>query len=68
MKTEAHAPTRSAVAEKYRDAPATLDGKPSRIVGWKLPHAIVRCDDGRDVEFSWPTVAAVMAAGGAFRS
>jgi hypothetical protein len=68
METGIHAPARSAVAEKYRDAAATLDGKPARIVGWKLPYAIVRCDDGRDVGFSWPTVAAVMAAGGAFRS
>jgi len=47
----------------------TLDGKPARIAGAKLPFAIVReAQSTKSVEFAWETVVRIIANGGAFRS
>lgn len=48
----------------------TLDGEPAVIVGARNPFAKVATlrSDGPVVEFAWPTVARIVAAGGAFRS
>lgn len=49
----------------------TLDGRPAKIVGVQLDFAQVCTRGTADpvyVEFAWPTVARVVAAGGEFRS
>lgn len=49
---------------------ATLDGAPARITGWANPFAEVSRTDGRGgtIEFSWSTVARVLAGEREFRS
>ena len=48
----------------------TLDGHAAVIGGAALPYALITRLDGRggSVEYAWPTVARVVAAGGRFRS
>jgi len=48
----------------------TLDGRPARIVGKRHPFAMVSTIDPPfiDIEYSWATVARIMADGGKFKS
>lgn len=48
----------------------TLDGKPAMIMGARNAFATVATlnVDGPAVEFAWPTVARIVANGGAFKS
>ena len=48
----------------------TLDGEPAVIVGHRNPFAKVATlrSDGPVAEFAWPTVARIIAKGGAFKS
>lgn len=50
-------------------AHVTLDGKPAKIIGARLSGAIIFALDApaEGVEFAWPTVARIVANGGAFR-
>jgi hypothetical protein len=46
----------------------TLDGRPATISGYSQPFAMVRSLDGKSgAEWSWETVARIVANGGAFR-
>jgi hypothetical protein len=55
---------------RFCEIGTTLDGSPARITGWANPFAQVTRTDGRGgtVEFSWPTVARVLACGGEFHA
>jgi hypothetical protein len=47
----------------------TLDGKPAKISGARLPFArVTALPDGPGYEWAWETVARVVAAGAAFKS
>lgn len=48
--------------------PVTLDGRPATLSGAALALAVVRQPGGRAREFAWTDAAAIVAAGGAFRS
>ena len=56
--------------EKWRDDNAcTLDGKPAKVIGWKLDFPMVAQLHGPyAVEFSWATVNRIMSNDRAFRS
>lgn len=58
--------------QKYNliEARVTLDGKPAKVSGARKQFATVATldTDGPAIEFAWPTVARVVAAGGAFKS
>jgi hypothetical protein len=50
-------------------ATVTLDGQPAWIGGASLDFAIVRqIKTGLGAEWAWPTVARIVANGGAFKS
>jgi hypothetical protein len=49
------------------DIRVTLDGKPARITGFRMPFAQVQ-GGGESVEFAWRTVARVVQSGGNFKS
>lgn len=49
------------------DTRVTLDGKPARITGFRLPFAWIQSNDDM-VEFAWSTVVRGVANGGNFRS
>lgn len=49
------------------EATVTLDGMPARVCGARNDFATVR-NARYGVEFAWPTVARIVAAGGQFRS
>ena len=53
---------------KWRDNNAcTLNGKPAKVVGWKLDFPVVAELDGPfAVEYSWAAVDRVMSDGGRF--
>jgi hypothetical protein len=55
---------------EYVGVACTLDGGRARVVGRQLSHGRVCALDGtlREIEFSWPTIARVMQAGGKFKS
>jgi len=47
----------------------TLDGKRAKISGYRNDFATVTAlPDGARYEWAWPTVARIVAAGGAFKS
>lgn len=48
----------------------TLNGKPAKVSGARLQFATVATlnSDGAAVEFAWPTVARIIAAGGKFKA
>lgn len=47
----------------------TLNGHRASVGGYRLPFArVADLETGLDCEFSWETVARVMARGGAFKS
>lgn len=47
----------------------TLDGKPAKISGYCNPFATVQeFTTGLHCDFAWPTVARIVANGGAFKS
>lgn len=48
----------------------TLNGKPAKISGARMQFATVATLDssGTAVEFSWPAVARIVAAGGKFKA
>lgn len=49
------------------DVRVTLDGKPARITGFRMPFAQIQSND-ESIEFAWQTVARVVATGGEFYS
>jgi hypothetical protein len=49
------------------DIRVTLDGKPARITGFRMPFAQVQ-GGGESVEFAWRTVVRVVQSGGNFKS
>lgn len=49
-------------------AAVTLDGEPARITGAALPFAKVSTATNGGYEWAWPTVARIVANGGAFKS
>jgi hypothetical protein len=59
---------RSKIAERHRDVPCTLNGKPAKIMGWKLDFATVGTLDGTlAYEWAWETVDRIMSNGGNFK-
>ena len=58
-----------AMVERYLDGgvSVTLDGKPARIGGYRLPFPMVGNQE-KSVEFCWATVERVLSNGGAFKS
>jgi hypothetical protein len=50
-------------------ASVTLNGRPARIRGARLPFAlVVDVETGLGCEWAWPTVERIVATTGAFRS
>jgi len=54
----------------YESESVTLDGKPAKICGWCNNFATITTLDRPHVSFewSWPTVARIVANGGHFKS
>jgi len=49
--------------------PVTLDGAPARVTGYRQPFArVARLGDGLSAEWSWQTVARIVARGGRFKT
>ena len=54
---------------RYTATDCTLDGKPAVIAGALEPFATVaQLPHGMTVEYAWPTVARIVAAGAAFHT
>lgn len=62
-------PAHATVAQRRTlgDTRVTLDGKPARITGFRMAFATIQSNE-QDVEFSWESVAHVVACGGNFFS
>lgn len=53
----------------FTQAAVTLNGRPARIRGARLPFAlVVDSETGLGCEWAWPTVERIVASGGNFRS
>lgn len=59
----------SAIAEKWRVKPCTLDGEAAVIKGWDNQFAkIWSLESDKECEFAWATVNRIMENGGRFKT